>query len=198
MSLKTSYRIIAPFYDIFIERFTAEARHRSLRYLPQTGHTRVLLCGSGTGLDFQYLPPCHHYVALDLTPAMLRRSRQQMQNLQLNLMQGDSMCLPFADESVDYVVLHLILAVVPDPKRCLSEISRVLKPQGSVLIFDKFLKPGELAWFRRTFSPVSSRIATKLDVVFEDVLTNVPRLKMVRNEPALVRGWFRLIGLQKI
>jgi len=198
MSLKTSYRIIAPFYDIFIERITAVARQRSLRYLPQTGHGRVLLCGSGTGLDFPNLPPCHDYVALDLTPSMLHRSRQRTQQLQIKLVQGDSMRLPFADASFDQVVLHLILAVVPEPTQCLSEASRVLKPQGSILIFDKFLRPGQSAWFRKMLSPVSSRLATRLDVVFEQVLTKVPGLSVIHNEPALAGGWFRLIGLQKI
>ena len=59
MPLKTSYRFIAPFYDIFLARATHNARQRSLSHLPQSGNARVLLSGAGTGLDFAFLPRCH-------------------------------------------------------------------------------------------------------------------------------------------
>ena len=94
-------------------------------------------------------------------------------------------------------VLHLILAVVPQPLQCLREIARVLKPGGSVLILDKFLKPGETAFFRRLLNIVSSRVATRMDVVFEEVLAGVPRLKLESDVPVLANGWFRSIRLLK-
>jgi hypothetical protein len=51
MSLKTSYRFIAPFYDAFLERASARARLRSLAKLAQQQGQRVLVNGAGTGLD---------------------------------------------------------------------------------------------------------------------------------------------------
>ena len=113
MSLKTSYRFIAPFYDTFLGRATHNARQRSLSRLPQSGKARVLLSGAGTGLDFSFLPRCHEYTALDLTHAMLARSTPRAANLRMQWVRGDSMALPFAAGSFDYVVLHLIMAVVP-------------------------------------------------------------------------------------
>lgn len=196
MSLKTSYRFIAPFYDIVLERATRAARLRNLARLPQTS-SRVLIGGAGTGLDFPCLPTRHYYVAQDITAAMLQRARPRCQGLDITLLQGDSMDLPFADASFDCVVLHLILAVVPQPERCLSEAARVLKPGGRVLVFDKFLKPGQFAPVRRLFSPLIGRLATRTDVVFEDVLAEVPGVRMIRDEDALAGGWFRLIELQK-
>lgn len=95
------------------------------------------------------------------------------------------------------MVLHLIVAVVPQPERCLAEAARVLKPGGRILIFDKFLQRGKRAWIRRSLSVISAKFATRLDVVFEDVLDNIPNLKVISDEPALAGGWFRLIELQR-
>lgn len=198
MSLKTSYRFIAPFYDAFLERATRAARQRSLSRLPQDGAARVLLSGAGTGLDFPFLPPCHDYTALDLSGAMLARSQPKARGLRMNWVRGDSMALPFAAHSFDCVVLHLIVAVVPQPQRCLAEAARVLKPGGRILLFDKFLRRGQRALLRRSLSPLAGKLATRLDVVFEDVLGTVPGLRVQLDEPVLARGWFRLIELQKL
>ncbi len=197
MSLKTSYRFIAPFYDAFIAEATHRARQRSLQRLPQQGIQRVLLCGAGTGLDLPYLPVVHTYTALDMTQAMLRRAAQKSPGLEMEWVLGDAMTLPFAARSFDCVVLHLILAVVPHPESCLAEVARVLKPGGQILLFDKFLQRGSHAWLRRSLSPFMGRLATRLDVVFEDILDTVPALHVMSDEAALARGWFRLIELKK-
>jgi phosphatidylethanolamine/phosphatidyl-N-methylethanolamine N-methyltransferase len=197
MSLQTSYRVIAPFYDFFLARATAGSRQRSLSRLPQHGTARILLSGAGTGLDFPFLPGSHDYTALDLTAAMLARSHCRARKLQMEWVQGDSMALPVADRSFDYVVLHLIVAVVPYPERCLAEAARVLKPGGRILIFDKFLQRGERAWLRRGLNVVVEQFATRLNVVFEDVLATTPDLSVVSDEPVLAGGWFRLIELLK-
>lgn len=198
MSLKTSYRFIAPFYDAILDRGIAgDIRRRSLNALAQQECGRVLLSGAGTGLDFHFLPPHHDYIALDLTGAMLARARARVGNLRMQLVHGDSMALPFAEASFDCVVLHLIVAVVPQPQCCLAEAARVLKPGGRILLLDKFLRRGERAWLRRSLSPLAGKLATRLDVVFEDALDTVPGLHVLSDQPALVRGWFRLIELQK-
>lgn len=198
MSLKTSYRFIAPFYDALLERgIAAGIRQRSLARLPQQGVARVLISGAGTGLDFPFLPPQHDYIALDLTGAMLARAKPRMHELRMQMLRGDSMALPFSSHSFDYVVLHLIVAVVPQPQHCLAEAARVLRPGGRILLFDKFLKRGQLAPLRRALSPFVKRMATRLDVVFEDVLEAAPGLRILADEPVLARGWFRLIELQK-
>jgi phosphatidylethanolamine/phosphatidyl-N-methylethanolamine N-methyltransferase len=197
MSLKTSYRFFAPLYDAAIERASAGARQRSLATLTPGNAQDVLISGAGTGLDFPFLPAQHNYTALDLTAAMQARSFERARGLHMRWVRGDSMALPFADRSFDAVVLHLILAVVPQPHLCLQEAARVLKPGGNILVFDKFLHRGQLAPLRRMLTPLSSRVATRLDVVFEEVLENVPQLRLLSDEPALANGWFRLIALRK-
>ena len=197
MSLKTSYRFIAPLYDAFLNRATAISRQRSLSRLPQQGNSRILISGAGTGLDFPFLYPGHQYTSLDLTAAMLSRSYSRAKSLNMEWVRGDSMALPFANESFDIVVLHLIVAVVPDSVLCLAEASRVLKPGGRILIFDKFLQRGQRAWLRRSLSFITEKFATRMNVVFEDVLERTPELLVLSNEKAMASGWFRLIELRK-
>lgn len=197
MTLRTSYTLIAPFYDAAIERATRSARRTSLAQLPSEPG-RVLVNGVGTGLDLPLLPPQHHYVGLDLTAAMLRRALPRRGTLDFHPVQGDAHALPFADASFDHALLHLILAVIPDPQAGLAEVARVVRPGGSILVFDKFLRAGQAAPLRRLANPLLRRIATRLDVVFEEVLGRRPELRLESDEPALAGGWFRLIRLRRI
>jgi ubiquinone/menaquinone biosynthesis C-methylase UbiE len=87
--------------------------------------------------------------------------------------------------------------VVPEPVLCLSEAARVLKPGGTIILLDKFLRPNKLALLRRALTPLSRRFATRMDVVFEEVLSAVPQLQLVSDMPLLAGGWFRGIVLQK-
>jgi ubiquinone/menaquinone biosynthesis C-methylase UbiE len=128
---------------------------------------------------------------------MLERARPRIGALDITLVQGDSLALPFADGSFDVALLHLILAIVPDPACALRETARVLKPGGRVFVMDKFLRRAQRAPLRRLLSPLTARIATRLDVVFEDVVAAVPGLTVTRDEPLLAHGWFRSIELIK-
>ena len=197
MSLKHSYTLIAPFYDAAIDRATRAARKHSLSALP-AAPGRVLLAGVGTGLDLPHLPPQHHYVGVDLTEAMLRRARPRAGKADFSGVIGDAQRLPFADASFDHAVLHLILAVVPQPADCLREVARVLRPGGTALVFDKFLRRGQPAVLRRLANPLVRRLATRLDVVFEEVLAHTPALQLEHDQPALAGGWFRMIRLRRV
>jgi len=196
--LRWSYSLIAPLYDLAITRPLGEARGRSLSSLPADAAGEVLLSGVGTGLDLPLLPKLHHYTALDFNAAMLARAKPRATGLQMDWVLGDSMALPFENEQFEHVVLHLIVAVVPQPALCLSEAARVLKPGGTIILLDKFLRPNKFAPLRRMLNPLTRRFATRLDVVFEEVLREVPQLQLVSDVPLLAGGWFRGIVLRKL
>jgi phosphatidylethanolamine/phosphatidyl-N-methylethanolamine N-methyltransferase len=198
MSLRFSYTLLAPFYDLFVARAFTAARRESLASLPADSHGVVLLNGIGSGLDLPHLTRGRRYVGLDLTAAMLARCHRRVTDLEFAAVQGNSLALPFASASFDHAVLHLILAVVPDPARALAETARVVRAGGAILILDKFLKRGQRAWVRRFASPLAARMVTRLDVVFEDVLEQVPGLRIVSDAPAVAGGWFRKIRLEKL
>lgn len=196
MSLRLAYALYSPFYDWIAGPAFRAARRRSLAALPQGAGT-VLLNGVGTGLDLPFLPGGCRYVGLDLTHAMLTRCRARAAVLDFSLVRGDSLRLPFRDGSFDHAVLHLILAVVPEPAQALAEMARVVRHGGSILIFDKFLARGQRAPVRRLLSPLAARLVTRLDVVFEDLLERVPGLDVVSDQPSIAGGWFRVIELRR-
>ena len=206
MALKHSYTLLAPIYDLFVDRATRSLRKASLENFdaslsdnPEKNREdyKVLLCGIGSGLDIPHLPEGPEYVGIDITPSMLRQAHQRIETHKMRLDVGDVMDLPYDDESFDYVIMHLILAVVPDSQRALLEVERILKPGGKVFIADKFLRPGQLAPIRRLISPAIGQIATQTNVVFEDVISQCEKLETISDVPALGNGWFRRIVLQK-
>lgn len=198
MSLRSSYTWLAPVYDLLVGPPLREARRHSIGRLPGEGGLEIFLDGIGTGLDLPLLPAGHHYTALDLTPAMLRRARSRQDGPVVRWVQGDCQHLPFADASFDHALLHLILAIVPDTAAALREAARVVRAGGRLYILDKFLARGAAAPLRRMLNPLMRRIATRTDVVFEDVLAGQTNLRVIEDRPALAGGWFRCITLEKM
>jgi len=199
MALKHSYSLLAPIYDAIVSGPIDSYRKKSLHRITETDNKKILINGIGTGLDIPYLPSDADYIGTDITPGMLRRaeSRAAKYQLDIKLKIADSQALPFEDNHFDVVIMHLILAVVPKPELALQEACRVLKPGGQIYIFDKFIRRNQLALVRRILSFFMRHIATRTDVVFEDVLELSPQLKVIHDEPALAKGWFRLIQLEK-
>lgn len=140
------YTLYMPIYDIAGRLFTKQ-RIRSIELLNILPGKRLLIIGAGTGLDLELLPKNIDVTAIDITPAMVDRIKARSKRLGINsqayVMDGHH--LQFEDEQFDYVILHLILAVIPDPYKCISEAERVLKRDGRAVIMDKFLPDGEKA-----------------------------------------------------
>lgn len=76
------------------------------------------------------------YVACDLAPTMLRRTRRRARELgvddQVETVAADVGDLPFADGEFDLVVTLTGLHCFPDPGLAVREVTRVLRPGGSL------------------------------------------------------------------
>lgn len=67
-----------------------------------------------------------------LDHVMREANRRGVTNVQAAL--GDAQALPYSDESFDAAVLVTVLGEVPDQSRVLSELARVLKPGGRLIV----------------------------------------------------------------
>jgi ubiquinone/menaquinone biosynthesis C-methylase UbiE len=99
---------------------------------------RVLEVGIGTGLNLQYYPSGCAITGIDLSQGMLGEARKCADSLGLNvsLIQMNAERLEFEDESFDTVVATLALCTIPNPVAALSEMRRVVKPDGKILLFE--------------------------------------------------------------
>lgn len=192
------YTIYTPFYDGVAALFN-RSRRLSVDSLQIQPGASVLLIGAGTGLDLPYFPANCRVVATDLTPAMIARVKKRADRLNrpVEALVMDGHHLDFPDASFDHVVLHLILAVIPDPDACLRETVRVLKPGGTVAVFDKFVgrnqKPTIL---RRLLNLPSAFLATHLTRQAESLLSPTG-LEILSDTDADAGGLFRRILLRK-
>ena len=196
---KIRYTLYLPVYDAVLKTF-APQREAAIGQLNLQGNERVLIVGAGSGLDLPYLPRTCQVTAIVITPGMVGKLKHMAQSLdkEVDARVMDAQKLEFADESFDVVLLHLILAVVPDANATIREACRVLKHGGKVSIFDKFLQEGRKVSTRRSFFNFFSVIlATDLNRKLEDLLVLV-KLKKLSDVPARFGGLFRIICLEKI
>ncbi|MEF8866631.1 MAG: class I SAM-dependent methyltransferase [Salinibacter sp.] len=188
---RTRYRLYAPVYDALawpMER----GRRRAIEWLDPAPDERILLSGCGTGLDLKYLPAGAQITALDAVPAMGRRIRDRARGLGLNVdvRIGDAHALPFADDTFDVVLLHLLLSVLPDPEAVAAEAARVLAPDGRISIYDKFLPEGTSpSPLRRLLNPVARVLVSDFNRRLRPILVGAD-LQVVAHRKAGLWGLY--------
>jgi phosphatidylethanolamine/phosphatidyl-N-methylethanolamine N-methyltransferase len=194
------YTLWAPAYDAIVGAVGFNsARRVSIDRLRLASGDRVLIVGAGTGLDLDLLPPNVEVTAIDVTPAMLkhleRRAAGTGRLVATRIM--DARQLAFPDSSFDAVVMHLILAVMPQPERGLKEAVRVLKPGGRIAVFDKFLRDDERPSLeRRLLNALAKPLFSDLNRRLAPLMAGTP-LVIEHDEPVAFRGTYRVVTLMK-
>jgi demethylmenaquinone methyltransferase/2-methoxy-6-polyprenyl-1,4-benzoquinol methylase len=79
-------------------------------------------------------------IGLDFSEEMLAVGQEKVDisanKRKITLVQGDAMALPYADNSFDIVTIGFGLRNLPDTKRGLEEMKRVLRPNGQLVILE--------------------------------------------------------------
>ncbi len=188
----------APGYDL-LGKMLDNSRKFGIELAQLTPDEKVLIVGAGTGLDLLYLPENISVTATDITPAMItllkRRSLRLNRPTEAFVMDGQR--LDFSDASFDVVLLHLILAVIPDPVACIREAERVLKPGGRMIVFDKFVRTGKaVSWKRRLINTFTTVMFSDITRHFEPIAAQT-QLNIMADYARDFGGNFRVILLKK-
>lgn len=137
----------AAYYDLILSPFERLAIHKWRRLLWSRirGH-RVLEVGTGTGMNIPHYPPNLHITALDKGEHFLKRARNRARHLNkpVDFVRGDVQSLPFHDKTFDTAVSTFLFCSVDNPTRGLTELHRVLKPGGLLLMLEHGVSRGRL------------------------------------------------------
>lgn len=142
------YQRLSSVYDI-VEGL-AERRYHPWRakLWSQVPGLRVLEVGVGTGKNMPFYPQGASITAVDLTPGMLERAQKRAADLDIqsrvDLHLGDAQELEFPDAAFDSAVAAFVFCSVPDPILGLSELKRVVKPGGRILLLEHVRSPNSI------------------------------------------------------
>lgn len=173
-SVQSSYARWAPVYDKTFGAVTSAGRRQAVNYINSLAGS-VLEVGVGTGLSLQRYAPSLRVTGIDFSEEMLAKARKRVARLGLDqvaeLRQMDARTLDFPNESFDVVAAMHVLSVVPEPDRVMSEIARVLKPGGKLVITNHFERTkGPLAVLERLTAPFANVIGWHSDFKIDTVL----------------------------
>jgi ubiquinone/menaquinone biosynthesis C-methylase UbiE len=152
-------RIFAAIYEptLWIGELAGMRRRRQELLCAATG--RTLEIGGGTGLNLDhYGDEVSELIVAEPSPAMRRRLERRAARAgrgegskrgarQVRVIAAPAERLPFDDASLDTVVSTFVLCTVDDPTAALSEIARVLRPDGRLLFIEHVRAESRaLAW----------------------------------------------------
>ncbi len=163
---------VAPKYDVVNDVLSLGQTRRWRRLVvdavgAQPGQ-RVLDLAAGTGTSSEpYADAGINVVACDFSLGMLKVGKRRRPDI--DFVAGDATNLPFEDNSFDASTISFGLRNVNEPKKALSEMLRVTKPGGRLVIAE-FSSPTVPVWrtmyteyLMRALPPIARKVASNPD-----------------------------------
>lgn len=195
-----AYARWAPVYDYSFGLFAEAARKYTVQEINKRVG-RVLEVGVGTGMSLPQYQRHLKITGIDLSPEMLAKARDRVRDKKLDHVEGiremDASVMDFADNRFDTVVAMYVMTVVPDPVKVMSELERVCKPGGEVIIINHFAQDhGIRARVERWMAPASRALGWHPDFKI-DTITDITDLKLIESKPLWPLGLFTLLKFKK-
>lgn len=152
--------MISWFFAKFYDNIMMDAEEKCLREWRETllknllGEVLELGCGTGANLAF-YPSTIQHLILAEPDRYMREKLTVKLleyQYRQVTVLDYDGSLINLQNDSIDAVVCTLVLCTVTDPEQTLSEIYRVLKPQGKLIFIEHVAatnNPDRLKWQKR-------------------------------------------------
>ena len=159
--MKTSH-LFAKLYDIVMRPIDRAGLVRHRARLAHGLHGRVLEIGAGTGLEFAHYAADVNVIAIEPDVAMIPHARERAREAaaKVTLVIADAEHLPFRDGAFDDVAAALTFCTIPDPRRAVDEVRRVLAPGGRVRLLEHVrAHSGSLAHLQHWLTPAWKHVA---------------------------------------
>ncbi|MFN4154527.1 MAG: class I SAM-dependent methyltransferase [Paracoccaceae bacterium] len=202
-AVRKSYARWAPIYDATFGVITRVGRRRAVSVLNGLGG-RVLEVGVGTGLSLPAYRPEVSVTGIDASDEMLEKAREKVSELGLANVEAlrlmDARVLEFPDNSFDHISALHIMSVVPEPERVMAEMTRVLRPGGTIVMVNHFARApqdrGALPWLERVFAPFADRLGWHSDFA-RSTVTEAPGLTLISESALPPFGMMTLMRFRK-
>ncbi|MDV3103901.1 class I SAM-dependent methyltransferase [Thermococcus waiotapuensis] len=166
---------------------------KARRELVSLAEGKVLELGVGTGLNLPFYRQGVEVTGVDISEKMLEKARKKRSKAAVKLVKSDARLLPFPDESFDTAVSTFFLCVVPEKEKVLSEVRRVLKPNGVLLSMECSLPRNPI--FRALLSGLSTLTSKITGTDFRTDVTGLLKDNGFRvlEEKSLVNGAVKVV-----
>ncbi len=137
-SIAKKYDLVNDLLSFGIHRFWLK---KAIRQIKLDNGFIILDIATGTGnLAFEFLKenPNVKVIGIDVAEKMLEiaRKKNEKMNLNVEFNYGDATDIPYPDNSFDVVSISYGIRNIQNIEKCLFEIHRTLKPDGSLLIVE--------------------------------------------------------------
>ena len=202
--LEDHYANWAPFYDFVFKLVMRPGRRVSSAILSKLGG-RILDVGVGTGLELPMFEPHVQITGVDLSAPMLEIARKRiaehgLKNIEA-LIEMDAQNLQFPDHSFDAAVAPYVLTTVPDPIRMLEEITRVVRPGGTILLVNHFgADTGLIAWGEGWIARNLPKLGWKPNfpwAILGDWIKSRPDIELIEVRSLAPVGLFTLVHMRR-
>jgi phosphatidylethanolamine/phosphatidyl-N-methylethanolamine N-methyltransferase len=199
-SIVEAYRRWAGVYDTVFGGVSAKGRLKAVNLVNRLPGRDVLEVGVGTGLALPQYHRDKRITGIDLSVEMLRKARERTRRDALThvkaLHEMDAEATSFADKSFDIAVAMFVASVVPNPRRLLAEMRRLVRPGGNILLINHFASDkGPRWWLERALAPASRRLGWHPDFAMQDIFSPED-LRQIEAEPVPPFGVFTLVRLR--
>ena len=129
---------IAGLYDLFENIYNKKVYTGTGKKVAEyiNAQDEVLECACGTGaISIYIVEKCKSLIATDFAEGMLRQASKKCRHFKnVTFQKADITKLEFAEASFDKVVAGNVIHLLPEPEKALSELKRVTKPGGTIII----------------------------------------------------------------
>lgn len=198
-AVRAAYRRWAGVYDAVFGGILLAARRRAVALVNQLPGRDVLEVGVGTGLALPSYGPDRRITGIDLSAEMLaladkRVATQGLDNVKA-LHEMDAEATNFTNASFDIAVAMFVASVVPNPKRLMREMRRVVRPGGHILVVSHFAaEKGPRWWVERAMAPASRALGWRPDFAM-DALFSPEEQSRCSTTPLPPFGIFTLVSV---